>query len=182
MAKGPQEVSSKQPVSVLRQVVAPSRAKAVDPRFDRAFGDYHEDQFKAAYGFVREMKEDELAALETAAREEQSPQRASVLRRSLDRARSMRAAHAKQEKAQQLQRQWKREERARVASGEKRAPFFLRTSAQKQLALAAQYRELKERANGQPLNIDRLVEKRRKHKAARQHVLLPRRPSVERSQ
>jgi hypothetical protein len=49
----------------------------------------------------------------------------------------------------------------------------LKKSDEKQLMLIAKFKEMKERANGQPLNIDKLVEKRRKHKAAKQHTKLP---------
>jgi len=175
MGKGPQEVSSKQPVSVLRQVVAPSRAKAIDPRFDRAFGDYHEDQFKAAYNFVGDMKQQEMNMMEKALTEERNPYRAEALKKSLDRQKSVRAAYNKQEKERTLMQKWKKDERERVRTGEKQAPFFLNKAAQRQLNLAAQYKDLKERANGQALNIDKLVEKRRKHKASKQHVMVPRR-------
>ena len=89
----PLECSSKQPVSVLRQVVEPIRPKAIDPRFDRAFGSFHEDQFKEAYSFVKDIQKTERKTLETSLKTERDPRKISALRRVIDRQNSIAPVH-----------------------------------------------------------------------------------------
>lgn len=169
--KSPQEISSKTPVSVLRQVIQPIRPKAIDPRFDRAFGSFHEDSFKEAYGFVKDIQKGEKNTLEQSLKREKDPRKASAIKRVLDRQKSIEKSKEKEDFRQNVLKQWKRTEREMVAQG--KTPFHLKRADQKQLELIAKFKNLKEKSNGQPLNIDKLMEKRRKHKAAKQHTGLP---------
>ncbi len=165
------ECSSKQPVSVLRQVVEPIRRKAIDPRFDRAFGSFHEDQFKEAYSFVKDIQKSERKTLEDSMRTEKDPRKAAAIKRALDRQNSIARSKDQEEFKNRALKKWKQTEREMIAQGKK--PFHLKKSDEKQLMLIAKFKELKEKSNGQAINIDKLVEKRRKHKAAKQHTKLP---------
>ena len=167
----PLECSSKQPVSVLRQVIEPVRPKAIDPRFDRAFGSFHEDQFKEAYGFIKDIQKNERKTLEDSLKKEKDSWKASAIRRTLDRQDSIARSKSQAEFKDHVLKTWKKTERELVAQGKK--PYYLKKSDEKQLMLIAKFKEMKERSNGQPINIDKLVEKRRKHKAAKQHSKLP---------
>ena len=167
----PRECSSKEPVSVLRQVVDPIRAKAIDPRFDRAFGSFHEDQFKEAYSFVKDIQKSERKTLEDSLHREKDPRKASAIKRALDRQNSISRSKEQTDFKHKVIQKWKKAERELISQGKK--PFHLKKSDEKQLMLIAKFKEMKERAKGQPINIDKLVEKRRKHKAAKQHTKLP---------
>lgn len=84
-ACSPQEVSSKRPVSVLREVIAPVRRRAIDPRFDRAFGNFNKDLFEKSFDFLADMQKDELQQLRHSLRKEQHPARREGLQRTLQR-------------------------------------------------------------------------------------------------
>ena len=167
----PLECSSKQPVSVLRQVVDPIRPKAIDPRFDRAFGSFHEDQFKEAYSFVKDIQKNERKTLEVSMRTEKDPRKAAAIKRALDRQNSIARSKEQEDFKHRVLQKWKQTERDLISQGKK--PFHLKKSDEKQLMLIAKFKDLKEKSNGQAINIDKLVEKRRKHKAAKQHTKLP---------
>lgn len=167
----PLECSSKQPVSVLRQVIDPIRPKAIDPRFDRAFGSFHEDQFKEAYSFVKDIQKSERKTLEDSLKTEKDPRKISAIRRALDRQNSIARSKEQADFKHRVLQKWKQTERELIAQGKR--PFHLKKSDEKQLMLIAKFKEMKERANGQEINIEKMVEKRRKHKAAKQHSKLP---------
>lgn len=167
----PQEISSKQPVGVLRENFQRARPKAIDPRFDRAFGAFHEDEFKKVYSFVKDVQQSERQTLATAYERERNPTRAAAIKRALDRQQSVESAMKRDEFRRDVMKKWKKTEQEMVGQG--KAPFFLKKSDQKRLELVAKYKEMKENHKGQSLNIDRLVEKRRKHKAAKQRTQLP---------
>lgn len=174
--KKPVEVSSKQPVSVLRQTVAPLRPKPIDPRFDRSFGDFHADQFKAAYSFIKPMQEKERQVLEESLKKERDPAKKAHIQRVLDRQKSAEKSREREEFRANVLKKWKQSEQELVKQGKK--PFYLKRSDQKKLELIAKFKEMKERAaaNGQAVNVDKLLEKRRKHKSSKQRTLLPQKP------
>ena len=167
----PLEVSSKAPVSVLRQVFEPIRLKSIDPRFDRAFGTFHEDQFKEAYSFVKDIQKSERKTLENSMHTEKDPRKALAIKRALDRQNSIARSKEQSDFKHDVLQKWKKTERELIAQG--KTPFHLKKSDEKQLMMIAKFKEMKEKANGQAINIDKLVEKRRKHRAAKQHSKLP---------
>lgn len=176
------ECSSKQPVSVLRQVVEPIRPKAIDPRFDRAFGSFHEDQFKEAYSFVKDIQKSERKTLEDSLKTERDPRKISALKRAIDRQNSIARSKEQSDFKHRVLQKWKQTEREMVAQGKK--PFHLKKSDEKQLMLIAKFKEMKERAKERgadgSINIEKMVEKRRKHKASKQHIHMPRKGNYER--
>ena len=167
----PLECSSKQPVSVLRQDIDPIRPKAIDPRFDRAFGSFHEDQFKEAYSFVKDIQKSERKTLEDSLKSEKDPRKITSIRRALDRQNSIARSKEQSDFKHRVLQKWKQTERDLVAEGKQ--PYHLKKSDEKQLMLIAKFKEMKERTKGQDINIEKMVEKRRKHKAAKQHSKLP---------
>ncbi len=169
----PLEVSSKQPVSVLRQTVAPIRPKAIDPRFDRSFGEFHEDQFKAAYNFIKPMQEKERGILEESLKKERDPARKAHIQRVLDRQKAVEKSREREDFQKNVLKKWKKSEQELVKQGKK--PFYLKRADQKKLELIAKFKEMKDNAaaNGQTVNVDKLLEKRRKHKSSKQRTQLP---------
>lgn len=81
----PQELSSKNPVSVLRQVVPVTKRKYIDPRFDTSFGHLNEDLFKQSYSFIKDMRTSEKKELEKSLVKEKNTDRAEAIKKSLDR-------------------------------------------------------------------------------------------------
>lgn len=173
MTSKPNEVSSKKPVSVLRQTFAPIRPKPVDPRFNRAFGEFNEESFKHSYGFIKEIQERERATLQNALKTEKDPHKREHIQRVLDRQQSIAKAKEKEDFRNAVMQKWKKNEKEMVKQGKK--PFFLKRADQKKLELIAKFKEMKERAaaNGQSVNVDKLMEKRRKHKSSKQRTQLP---------
>ena len=52
----PQEISSKKPVPVFRNVFQVKKREIIDPRFSSAFGEYKPDLFRKSYSFVNDMR------------------------------------------------------------------------------------------------------------------------------
>lgn len=170
----PQELPlSKQPVSVLRTVVAPSRPKSVDPRFDRSFGHFNADLFKKTYDFVDDMQHNEHRVLRETLKTAQSTEKKAAIQRLLDRHAAMEAQSRRDERRQQVKREWRKKEAEAIASGRKQSAFHLKKNELDKLVLASEYAELKERNAGRPVDVERMLEKRRRRRAARQHTRLP---------
>ncbi len=198
-APRPAEASSKTPVSVLRQTVAPPRKRAIDPRFDRAFGAFNEDLFAKSYSFVSTIQADERAALKKAIAEEGNAFRRQFLKKTLDRLDSMKKTKEAKEAHQKVVRDHRRTEAALVEEG--KSPFYLKKGTLRSLAgswrrrrpssplanaraqnaptvgdvkklhLAADFERVKDRI-GSEADLDRFIEKKRKRKASKQRRLL----------
>lgn len=61
-----------------------NKKKAIDPRFDRSFGNFNEDLFSKSYEFLGEMQKDEKRELHASLRKELNPHRKYALKRTLD--------------------------------------------------------------------------------------------------
>jgi ribosomal RNA-processing protein 36 len=58
----PREMSSKRPVTTLRQVFSDKKVKkreVVDPRFEAAYGEYEPDFFRKNYAFINDIRKNE---------------------------------------------------------------------------------------------------------------------------
>ena len=60
----PQEVSSKKPTTLFRPVFHTQKVERIDPRFSNAFGEYKPEFFSKSYGFINNMRENEVKTLE----------------------------------------------------------------------------------------------------------------------
>ena len=92
-------MSSKKPVSVLREVIPVVKKvrrtgvrvltvraqKAIDPRFDRAFGSFNADLFGKSYEFLGDLQQEERRQLQASLKKEKEPRRRDALKRTLDR-------------------------------------------------------------------------------------------------
>jgi ribosomal RNA-processing protein 36 len=52
----PQELSSKKPVSIYRNIFQVKKKEVIDPRFNSAFGEYKPEFFRKRYGFINDMR------------------------------------------------------------------------------------------------------------------------------
>jgi ribosomal RNA-processing protein 36 len=170
----PMEVSSKHPVSVIRQppcLEAIPKMKHHDPRFDRAMGHYNPDMFQKSYSFIDDLQSKELKMVkDELLNKRTSEERRADLSRLLDRAKTKQKQRQKDERRKTLVKEWRDTEKELVKSGKKQ-PFYLKKSDIRKLELIDDYKRTKQ-ANPN-LDVDKLVEKKRKRKASKQRRNLP---------
>ncbi|GLI66249.1 hypothetical protein VaNZ11_009999 [Volvox africanus] len=163
----PQEMTSKRPVGRFREVIQVPQNGARDPRFDSTGGPPPTDAFRRRYSFLyNEMLPQEKAELQKKLKKEKSPNLRARLQSQLQRVETAMRDEDLRRRTQKLESEWKSKESSAVAAG--KAPYFLKASDKKQLALLAKYQELKERGK-----LDKFMEKRRKKNAAKDHRYLP---------
>lgn len=75
------------------------------------------------------------------------------------------------ERTKGLLRERRRVEAELVAQGKK--PYFLKKNDVRQLELVDRLKQAKERSSNGQVNVDKLTEKHRKHKASKQRKALP---------
>ena len=163
----------KRPVSVLREVIPGARKKSLDPRFDRAFGHYNEDLFGKSYEFVGELQQKEREVLRESMKREKHEGKRQQMQRWLDRQRSMEINAKKQFERKQVIKEWKNKERQLVAQGKK--PFHLKDKEVDRMVVEKRFAEIKARG-GDP---EKILEKKAKKRAAKQHKRLPLRKVTE---
>lgn len=170
----PQELTSKQPVSVVRQLPSLpriNRPKFSDPRFDRSMGHYNPDLFKKTYAFVDDLQAKELSLVKAeASNKELSEDRRAQLNKLLDRAKSKQKQLQKDKRRKELIKEWKKTEHELVKSGHKQ-PYYLKKTDVRKLELIDEYNTLKKRNPN--VDMDRVLEKKRKRKASKQHPNMP---------
>ena len=180
----PMELSSKRRVGTLRDSsalgdrAAPARSRkrgaARDPRFEDACGRLDGDAWRREYDFLDAHQQREIGQLEGDARRERKRARkgrggaeaAHALREQLVVARQQRLERVRGEKQQAQLREWKRDERAKVAAG--KAPFYLKRSAKREMAMQLRFDELRKRGK-----LDTFMEKKRKKATAKERRWMP---------
>jgi ribosomal RNA-processing protein 36 len=70
----PQEITSKRPVKLYREVFHAEKVERIDPRFSNAFGEYKPDYFSKNYEFINDMRENEIKVLEEQMKQEPDSQ------------------------------------------------------------------------------------------------------------
>ncbi|KAK9721270.1 rRNA biogenesis protein rrp36 [Basidiobolus ranarum] len=164
--KKPMEITSKRPVSRRRTVVEGSKPKTRDPRFDNLSGKLNEEMFGKSYQFLQDYKSDELRMLRENISKERDPKQVEKLKSQLQRMQSQQAATNEKHRKQDIKHNRKKAEMELVSKGKK--PFFLKRAELKKLELMDKFKSIKESGN-----IDKVIEKRRKHNAAKQHTRIP---------
>ena len=171
----PVEMSSKQPVSVLRDSTLGlgdgsgimKRNRTRDPRFDSLSGNYSERAFKKRFSFIFDEK---------------IPEEQRNIKESLSKVKSSSKKARLEKKLQRLQQQLRTEEARRKQEARKQkvmeshreatrgqsTKFHLKRSEIKKQELLLKYNELKE--NG---SLEKYMEKRRKKNAAKDHRYVP---------
>ncbi|KAJ3322886.1 hypothetical protein HDV06_002545 [Boothiomyces sp. JEL0866] len=163
----PVEITSKKPVSRKRTIVEVSLApKFRDPRFEPLAGKLNEGLFKRSYGFIREYQESELEMLKNDIQKEKDPERKEELKKTLSRLTSKINAQKLKDKQEQTKREYKKKEQALVKDG--KTPYFLKKSELKKKELIDKYKSI-----GKGANLEKVLEKRRKKNAAKEHTKIP---------
>ncbi|XP_031569284.1 ribosomal RNA processing protein 36 homolog [Actinia tenebrosa] len=164
----PLEISSKQKVSRIRQVVAVKKKVARDPRFDDLSGQLNEEMFSKAYGFVDEMKANEKKEIEKELMKTKNAERKETLKMLLKRMKQQEESKKKKKMKDEERRKRKKEEMELVKQGKK--PFYLKKSERKKLELAEKYKKLK--SSGK---LEKYLSKRRKKTASKDRKHIPHR-------
>ncbi|KAI8139455.1 hypothetical protein BJV82DRAFT_627295 [Fennellomyces sp. T-0311] len=161
----PMEMSSKKAVSRLREVVPTSGPKIRDPRFDKLSGHYNADLFEKSYSFLNDYKKSEQEMLRQRIKKEKNQEKRASMEMLLTKMVSREATEKQTKRKQQLLRERKSAEAELVKQGKK--PYFLKRSEQRKLELMDKYQQLGEK------NMDKILAKRRKKNAAKDHRRVP---------
>ncbi|GAA5995895.1 uncharacterized protein JCM10292_004812 [Rhodotorula paludigena] len=169
----PTEMSTKKPVSRLRQVVeSQSALKARDPRFDALSGSVNPALFKQSYGFLADQQRAELDTMRktvAAAKRDRkvSQDERDRLEDALRRMENREVTRRNKEREQEAMRQWKKEEKDKQAQGKK--AFYLKESERKKLYLKAKFDEL----STDKRKLHKAMDKKRKKTAQKEKKAMP---------
>jgi ribosomal RNA-processing protein 36 len=162
----PMEISSKKPVSRYREVIEVKKKKTRDPRFDNLSGKYNEDLFKKSYKFLSEIEENEMNMIQEKIKKTKNSLEKEKLTRVYQSLKSKKQTEAAKERRQAIKREWRKKEMQRVKEGKR--PYFLKKADLKRMELIDKYKNTKSKS------IDKILEKRRKKNASKEHKLMPR--------
>ncbi|KAJ8657918.1 hypothetical protein O0I10_006446 [Lichtheimia ornata] len=161
----PMEVSSKRAVGRFREVVELNKPKVRDPRFEKLSGHFNQDLFEKSYAFLDDYKKSEQDLLRQQIKKAKNPERREELQQLLLKMTTREASAQEAKRKQQLKRERKKAEAELVKQG--KTPYFLKRSEQRKLELMDKYEKLGEK------NMDKILAKRRKKNAAKDHRRLP---------
>ncbi|KAI9199608.1 uncharacterized protein BJ171DRAFT_427564, partial [Polychytrium aggregatum] len=161
----PMEVSSKKPVSRARTVVELPKRQIRDPRFESLSGRFNEDLFKRSYGFLSDYRADEMKQLREQIAKTKNIQERERMDRTLQKMISKQKSKERDDDRKKLKSEWKKSELDMVKRGKK--PFFLKKADAKKLELVSKFK------NMSPKEVDKVLEKRRKRNAAKEHRFMP---------
>ncbi|KAL9102910.1 MAG: hypothetical protein Q9163_002002 [Psora crenata] len=161
----PTEFSSKKAVSRKREVVPIHKQEGRDPRFDPVDGPLNEEKIRKNYTFLDTYREAEIAELKAGLRKAKDPAAKETLKRALTSMESRKKAQQLKEQQQEVLRQHRREERAKVENG--KAPFYLKQGDLKKRVLVERFKGLKGK------QVDKIIERRRKRQTAKERRGMP---------
>ncbi|KAG0176319.1 hypothetical protein DFQ29_006284 [Apophysomyces sp. BC1021] len=157
----PMEVTSKKAVGRFREVVPAASAKRRDPRFDKLSGAFNQDLFEKSYTFLDDYKSSEITMLREQLRKQKDPEEREKIQSVLTKMVSQESSAKEAKRKQQLARERKKTEAELVQQGKQ--PYFLKRSEKRKLELMDKYEKFGEK------NMERILEKRRKKNAAKDH-------------
>jgi len=165
----PEEVSSKKkgkkPIPK-RVNVQGQKRNVRDPRFDDLSGTLNETMFEKSYGFLSEMRQNEVKKIRKALRKEKRPSQKADLHKLLQRMEQEDARKQEAVERKKKEKQYKQNEADSVMKGKK--AFFLKKSDKKKLELADKYKTLKETGK-----LDKYLAKKRKKNASKERKRMP---------
>ncbi|KAJ2852515.1 rRNA biogenesis protein rrp36 [Coemansia brasiliensis] len=166
--KMPTMMSSKRPVGRFRQVVDMPQGKTRDPRFDNLSGNFNEDLFEKSYEFLNQQQQEEMDEMrrQIARLKHKSPSEANRIQRALEIMQSQRAAKEQHKRSQELKRTHRKREVEAIKQGKQ--PFYLGKRDLREMQVAQQFNKLKGSSK-----LDKVLEKRRKRNANKDHRSMP---------
>lgn len=164
----PREMSSKKPVSRLRQVIPVKKRMTRDPRFDELSGTFNQEKFEKVYSFLDEVKANEKKQLQKELKKTKQPERKQQLDSLLKRMEQQEAAKKSLDIKRDAERKRKKAELELVKQGKR--PFYLKKSVKKKLELAEKFQKLK--SSGK---LEQYLKKRGKKNAIKERKKMPHR-------
>ncbi|XP_033337249.2 ribosomal RNA processing protein 36 homolog [Megalopta genalis] len=137
----PQEMSSKKPVPRLRVIARVKKNIPRDPRFDSLCGTYDSKFFKTCYGFINDVKQNDIKELKKELEQTDDPEIIKKIKYLIQRLENQLREGTRQNKREQKVYQEKKKVVESIKKGEK--PTFKKKSEVKMLDLISQYEELK---------------------------------------
>ncbi|XP_043255085.1 ribosomal RNA processing protein 36 homolog [Colletes gigas] len=137
----PREMSAKKPVSRFREVVYVKKNIPRDPRFDSLCGNFDQTKFKKAYGFLTDVKQNDLEKLKKQLNETEDPKMIKKIKYLIERLENQLREERKKGKQQERMGTEKKEIAESIKRGEK--PVFKKKTERRVLDLVSQYEELK---------------------------------------
>ncbi|XP_076299546.1 ribosomal RNA processing protein 36 homolog [Lasioglossum baleicum] len=137
----PREMSAKKPVARFREIVHAKKNIPRDPRFDSLCGTFSSKQFKKAYGFLSEVKENDIKKLKKELQETEDPKMIKKIKYLIQRLENQLREGKRRDQKEQKVSEDKKELVEAIKKGEK--PAFKKKSEKKMLDLVSQYEELK---------------------------------------
>lgn len=161
----PAQSSSKKAVSRRRYVVPSQKFNHRDPRFEPFSGAVDEQKVKKDYSFLDTYRDSEILELKSAIRKTKDSDDKEKLKRALLSMKSRNKAQKMKEQQQEVLRKHKKEEKGKIEQGKR--PFYLKKADQKRMALIKRFEGMKGK------QVDKVIERRRKKKTARERKGMP---------
>ncbi|XP_037294171.1 LOW QUALITY PROTEIN: ribosomal RNA processing protein 36 homolog [Manduca sexta] len=136
----PREMSSKKPVPML-QATKVKKKEIRDPRFDPLCGEFDKKQFNENYGFLSNIRINDIKAVKSRLKEATDPEESLKLRRLLQRLNDQHKESRKSRKEKEMAEKKKQEIEQQFREGKQ--PVFKNKSEQRVEALVKQYEDLK---------------------------------------
>lgn len=161
----PTELSSKKAVSRRREVIPVPKRVHRDPRFEPVSGEIDAYKIRKAYSFLEDYREDEMKELRATIRKTKDEDERDRLKRQLISMENRKKAQDRKDKADEVVRAHKQEEKELVKAGKK--PFYLKESEKRKRVLLDTYSGMKK---GQ---LDHVIERRRRKLDQKEKKRLP---------
>lgn len=165
-SKAPMEQSSKRRPPAVRHVTAEARPMRRDPRFDELSGALNMGLFKSSFSFLEQKVQADVATLEKAFKKAKDPEERARLHAALQSMRDRMDTMQAKEELQKIKAEHRKAEAELARDGKK--PFFLKKSDVRRLELLSRFETQKKSGR-----MDKAVQSRRKHAAAKDHRRLP---------
>lgn len=168
----PMEISSKKPVSRLREVIQVPKKVVRDPRFESLCGNLDVEGFKKRYNFIYENTlPAEKEELKKQMKKSKNPEAINELKDRMSRIDKELKSAATKRTEKDILAEHKKKEREAAKKGKQ--PYYLKKSEIRTQKLAEKYQELKESGK-----LESFIEKKRRKNAAKDHRYIPyRRPT-----
>ena len=158
------EVTSKKPVSRRRDIIADTRPKPRDPRFDPLSGQLDEARFKKAYSFLDGYRDDEIRQLRADLKRAKDEGAKEAVKRELKSLEGKRVTERKRAEEEKVLAEHKRKEKELVSQGKQ--PFYLKKAEQKKRLLAERFKGM---SKGQ---VEKAIVRKRKKEATKDRIEL----------
>jgi len=163
----PMAQSSKHQVTRKRQVIDLPNRKIRDPRFDalQQRNVHPGDNSEKAYSFLRDYQASEIVELKAALKATKDEDEKETLKRTIGSMENRLRAKAAKEREQEVLRQHRREEKAKVEQG--KTPYYLKRSELKERTQVERFKGMKGKER------EKAVERKRKKEDQREKRKMP---------